>query len=151
MVRGRRANAADPDAPAPAPAPIARRRNARGVAGPTSALTSFLRVGRTLSMFRVSADRILWHRNMVFNQRDLWNMGTPLETPKVPMLPMVLLVRAMLQVIQALVTMIMEVHTRTGIRNPAQWKQDRVLLCMMMIFRTRTIEPRSSACPSGKV
>ncbi|KAJ9104542.1 hypothetical protein QFC21_002038 [Naganishia friedmannii] len=43
MVRGRRVTAADANAPAPAPAPIARRRNARGVAGPTSALTSFLR------------------------------------------------------------------------------------------------------------
>lgn len=134
MARGRRATATGEDgaandsAPAPAPAPLARRRNARGVAGPTSALTSFLRVRRPLEHVNdnPSSDQLTHYpsRNTGFNRRDPWITAILPEPQMGKRSRRVLLDQLMLLDIRALASMTMEEHTLIGTPSRVPLSQD---------------------------
>lgn len=142
MARGRRAAATAEDGaandPAPAPAPLARRRNARGVAGPTSALTSFLRVSNACQReIHTSADKVRFIRNMAFNPRDPWITAIPPETQTVkksgtvPQDPHK--DRLISRDTRAPASMTMAERMPIEIRNQDLWSRERVRRCTMMI------------------
>lgn len=148
MARGRRATAATEEGaandPAPAPAPLARRRNARGVAGPTSALTSFLRVSNTRQLNVLPpANPLALIRNMVFNLRDPWITAIPPETQTVKKSGMVPPDRHRDQHISLVILvpelMITAVRMPTGTRNLDLWSRERARRCTMMIVWMRRI------------